>query len=333
MTRHFCFLLLAFTACGSVDTGSPDVDHTSPDGGTNTEPVPGVAPAVVAVDPPSGSVVDEGVSITITFSEPMDAAAVEGAISFPSAAAPVFEWNEDGNEMTASGLIPYPEGYDPNTVAARSFEVALGAGATDTDGDALDGGALALDYTLKYRRITQVFDFSQTLSGNCDAVCAGNYTWLAAGERSSDPTVTTRGFLTIPFNLPEGILVEEAGLHSVIEGITDNPFSFGDLMVDHVIFDAISGPAFSARGSAIGVLYARDDMPEVGDPASIDVTDRFADDYEHRATRGNRTQYRLHFPHDLAGDPAYTAYHSDGAWDILQLLRDGTQLSVTYLIE
>ena len=107
----------------------------------------------------------------------------------------------------------------------------------------------------------------------------------------------------------------------------------GDLMVDHVIFDAISGPAFSARGSAIGVLYARDDMPEVGDPASIDVTDRFADDYEHRATRGNRTQYRLHFPHDLAGDPAYTAYHSDGAWDILQLLRDGTQLSVTYLIE
>ncbi|HEY8146161.1 MAG TPA: hypothetical protein VIG06_25950, partial [Kofleriaceae bacterium] len=263
---------------------------------------------------------------------PMDRASVEAAIHFPGGAAPSFEWSEDGSQVTASRLVPYPEGSGPEQVEPGVFHVVLSAGAADAGGDPV-GGALELEYTLRYRRITTAFPFSQTLSGNCDSACSGNFTWFAAGERSSDPTVATRGFLTIPFDLPDDIEIERAELATEIEQILDNPFSFGDLMIDHVVFDAFAGDVYGRRGAGLGVLYARADMPAVGDAVLLDVTEVFIGDYEHRAERQSRSQYRIRFPHDLAEDPSYPTYHSDDAWDIVELLRPATSLAVTYLVE
>jgi hypothetical protein len=321
--RPLLLLSLALVACGSVDTGGPpDSDHTA------DEP-----PMVVAVDPPAGSLVDEAVAISITFSEPMDRASVESALRFPGEEAPGLAWNQDGSEVTVSALLPYPEGSDPDQVEPIVFEIVLAAGAADEAGEPLDGGDLALDYRLRYRRITAGFPFSQTLSGNCDEACAGNFTWFAAGERSADPTRATRGFVTIPFDLPDGIAIERAELATEIEQITDNPFSFGDLMIDHLVFDAFTGDLYGRRGTGLGVLYARDDTPAVGDAVLVDVTEVFTADYQHRAARQNRSQYRVRFPHDLSEDPSYSTYHSDGVMDLVQLLRPATSLSVTYLVE
>ena len=327
-TPLVALLSLALFACGSVDTGGPpDADHTSADGGG-----PGSPPTVTAVSPPTGSTVTEDLAITITFSEPMDRASVEAAIDFPGGAAPGFEWSEDGSEVTASRLVPYPEGSGPQQVEPGVFHVMMAAGVADAAGDQL-AGALDLEYRLRYRRITTAFPFSQTLSGNCDSTCSGNFTWFAAGERSSDPTISTRGFLTIPFDLPDDIVIERAELATEIEQILDNPFSFGDLMIDHVQFDAITGAEYNQRGTGLGVLYAQNATPAVGDPAVVDVTDVFTDDYQYRIPRQNRSQYRIRFPHDLAEDPSYPTYHSDGAWDVVQLLRPATSLAVTYLVE
>lgn len=329
MNRHALFtIILAVTACGSVDSGGPpEGDHTSADGGSS-----GAAPTILAVDPPSGSRVSEDLAVAISFSEPMDRASVEAALELPGGAAPAFEWNDDGSELTLSFSMPYPEGDGPDEVEPGIFHVVLGVDAADAAGDRL-AGALDLQYTLRYRRITTAFPFSQTLSGNCDAACSGNFTWFAAGERSSDTTISTRGFLTIPFDLPDDIVIERAELASEIEQVLDNPFSFGDLMIDHVLFDAITGDEYNQRGTGLGVLIARDDMPAAGDPVHHDVTDAFADDYEHRVARQNRSQYRIRFPHDLAEDPSYPTWHADGAWDLVELLRAATSIEVTYLVE
>jgi hypothetical protein len=329
MDRHALLaIILAVTACGSVESGGPpDADHTADGGGSSGSP-----PTVTAVDPPSGSRVPEDLAIAITFSEAMDRASVEAAIEFPGGAAPSFEWSEDGSRVTASRLVPYPEGSGPEQVEPGVFHVELAAGAADAEGDRVSG-ALELEYTLRYRRITTSFPFSQTLSGNCDAACSGNFTWFAAGERSSDPTVATRGFVTIPFDLPDDIAIEHAELATEIEQILDNPFSFGDLMIDHVVFDAFTGDLYGRRGAGLGVLYARADMPAAGDAALVDVTDVLTDDYQHRAERQHRSQYRIRFPHDLAEDPSYPTWHADGAWDVVELLRPATSLSVTYLVE
>ena len=329
MNRTLVLLLsLALFACGSVDSGGPpDSDHTADGGGSSAAP-----PTVSAVAPPTGSKLTEDVAITITFSEPMDRASVEAAIDFPGGPAPSFEWSEDGSEVTLSRLVPYPEGSDPAEVEPRVVQVVLAAGAADAGGDPL-GDPLELEYTLRYRRITAAFPFSQTLTGNCDSACAGNYTWFAAGERSSDTTVAVRGFVTIPFDLPDGIAIENAELATEIEQILDNPFSFGDLMIDHMVFDAFANDLYGRRATGLGVLYARADMPAVGDPVQHDVTDVFKGDYENRIARQNRSQYRIRFPHDLAEDPSYPTYHSDGDWDMVELLRPATWLAVTYLVE
>jgi hypothetical protein len=337
MTRTItsAFLFLLVTACGAVESGGPPevVDHAGPDAGTSSEPVPGVAPTVVSIDPPTGSVVEEEVAITIRFSEPMDQAAVEAAIEFPGM-APSFDWNPDGTEVTASRQVAYPQGSDPDQVAPRTFEVALGSGARDEDGEPLEGGALALSYTLRYRRITQAFPFSQTLSGNCFLPCSGTWSWVVAGENMSDTTVTNRGFLTIPFDLPAGIVVEKAVLDTEIELVTGNPFGeLGDLLVDDVGFSAINDLSLYGRGTLLGALFTGDQGAGAGATASFDFTEAFAEDYEHRAERSYRTQLRLRFLHDNPEDPAYDSYHSDGNQDVVRLLRDATSLSVTYLIE
>ena len=325
MNRMNLFALLALAACGSVEGMPPDVvDHSADAGGP---------PAVVAVSPPTGSVVEEQVAIAFAFSQPMDRASVEAAIEFPGAGAPSFAWNADDTEVTASRLVPYADGTDPDQVNLRAFQVTLSAGATDAGGQPL-ADQLVLDYPLRYKRITAVFPFSQTLSGNCFAACAGTWTWLAAGERSADPAVATRAFLTIPFDtLPDGVLIDGAVLHTEIEATQDNPFAWGDLSIDDVTFAAINADAYGKRGNDLGVLFAASPVPGIGAAVSLDVTDAFADDYEHRVARQNRTQFRIRFPHDMPEDPEYTSAHSDGAWDLVQLLRTATDVTVTYLVE
>jgi hypothetical protein len=322
--------LILAAACGSVETGDPPdlADHT-PDGGAPA----GGPPSVVAVEPPSGSVVDEDLAIVITFSEPMDRATVEGSIDFPGAGDPTFAWNQDSTEVTASLHWPYRAGDDPAEVPPGTFEIVIDGEASDAGGAPLAGGDLTLEYRQRYRRITTSFSYLPSLTGNCFQECAGTWTWFAAGERSADPTVASRGFLTVPFDLPDGIQIERAALATEIQQVIDNPFSFGDLYIDHVQFDAINASEYNERGTGLGVLFARADAPAAGDAALHDVTDAFISDYEHRVERNHRTQYRIRFPHDLAEDPSYDAWHSDGSWDVVQMVVAATSVDVTYLLE
>jgi len=318
---HTCVLLswisiLTFGGCGSVKGGEDNV-----------------APMVTNVSPTSPSTVTEDFSVVITFSEPMNKASVESAIVLlPSSATPAFSWNGHQDELTITPGVRYPEGTDPGAVSLQQLAIALGTGGVDVAGNAL-ASATTLDYTLQFKRITAVFPFSQTLSGNCSATCTGTFTFFQAGENGTD-TVTNRGFLTIPFILPDGIIIDRAVLNSQIEALGADPFGkLGDLMIDHLRFTAINNATFAAPGTELGALVARTPIPAVGTPAAFEITDAVSEDYVNRVAVMNRTQYRIRFPHDTTDDPNYTTYHSDGISDVVRMLRTVTNVTVTYRIE
>jgi hypothetical protein len=318
-------------ACGSVEASDPiEGDHRA-DGGSAGDPDDQVAPEIVAISPEPGSTVLEDFSMVITFSEPMDAASVERAFVLPERADPVFTWNPTGDQLTVEPRARYPQSDDP---ARRVVDVGVGAGATDRSGNAL-GADHTVGYTLQYARLEAVFPFAQTLSGNCYAgyTASSAYTFFMAGENVNDPDRASRGFLTIPFSLPDEAVIERAVLQTEIEYLEGDPFGFGDLTIDDVEFTAINGTSFAAAGSDLGVLFAAQPAPAVGDRASLVVTGSFADDYAHRVERGHRTQFRIRFPHDDPADPAYSSVHADQIDDQVRLLRPQTTLTVTYLVE
>ena len=120
--------------------------------------------------------------MVITFSKPMNKASVESAlVILPGSAVPTFSWNEHQDELTITPGVHYPEGTGPGTVSRQQIAIALGTGGSDVAGNAL-ASVTTLDYTLQFKRITTIFPFSQTLSGNCPMTCTGTFTFFQAGK-------------------------------------------------------------------------------------------------------------------------------------------------------
>lgn len=326
-TIALSLILSVALGCGTVrsdpDAMADDVADADPD---DT-----VAPTLAQVSPASDSLVEEGFSFTLAFSEPMDTASVEGALSLPAAASSL-QWNLEHTELTVGLDVSYPTGTDPSDVPLTSLDISIGTGATDKVGNALESPA-NVKYVLRYKRITATIPYDVDLSGNW-LQSGGRGTWFATGERSTDDTTTNRGFATFSIaGLPSGIEIEQAELRSEIEAVIGDPFGkLGSVLIDDVIYDTIDSTAFAAPGTQLGTFIPTSPTPVAGAAVVLDITSVLADDYAHRAARNFRTQFRIRFPYDLYSDPLYTTKHSDGVSDLVRMVREKTNVVVTYLV-
>ncbi len=158
--------LLALAACGSP-------------GPTDTDP-----PTVVTVFPQDGyHGFKRGQAITIGFSEPMDAAATEGAfLLLDPAGAPVavsFSWEDEGRRLVATPADPVAYSTD---ASYTNYRLLLSTGAKDKTGNPLAQG---LDVTFStMRTLSLVRDSVPALDG---AVASAGFVY----NDPNDPSVYT----------------------------------------------------------------------------------------------------------------------------------------------
>jgi methionine-rich copper-binding protein CopC len=85
-------------------------------------------PTVTSTNPANGATdVDKGTKVTITFSEPMDASATEGAVSISPGSITKKEWNANGTVMTLTATLE----------DATKYAVVVSTTAKDTAGNAM----------------------------------------------------------------------------------------------------------------------------------------------------------------------------------------------------
>jgi len=160
-------LLFFLAACGSQNPGPPQVTAFYPQDGYHG--------------------FKRGEAISITFSEPMDAAATEAAFQLldPSGApvAVTFAWEDGGRRLRATPADPVA--YSPND-QYLNYRYLLSTGAKSQKGAALENG---LDVTFStMRTLTLVRDSVASLDG---AVSAGGYVYNDPNDQSVYTTART----------------------------------------------------------------------------------------------------------------------------------------------
>lgn len=134
-TRGFALALFAvvlLAGCGGGGGGS-DGGTPPPGGGTGTPPT------LTATVPADGATnVVRNVAIALTFSEAMETAATEGAVTAMPAAPGTFAWSAGNTVLT---LTP-----DANLAASTAYTVTVGTAARDAEGDA-PAAALSFAFT------------------------------------------------------------------------------------------------------------------------------------------------------------------------------------------
>jgi len=279
-------LLLAAASAGCASdpaTEEPDIDPTDE-----------TAPLVVDTLPAASETgVPASEKIFVTFSERMDPATVEAAYS--SAQLPLdkvsFAWSPDGTVLTISPDAPllYAEGIgtDPGAVTPLTYSITIGAGAADLAGNPL-GAPMELSFATR-RRLVASFGLDLALTyvfRNGTNLGASTEIW--AGDNAVDNTY--RSYLS--FNLaalPAGSEIEAAQFSARQLAAEGAPYNLGGVVAQHISF---------APGTSVGALQPMS-LPgmfssdaNVGSKA-IDVTSQVTDDVINRATRGDRSQYRL----------------------------------------
>lgn len=340
LSRSSLALLPLLLACGPADTpdgddstpvdsgdtddsGEADTDDSGDSGGEDTG-TPATTPALVRSVPADGaSGVDADTTVTLVFSEPMDAPSVEAALtSFDPAAG--LAWNADDTELTLtpSGPLPYAEGrgVDLSIVDAEAFAVEIGTGARSAAGVAL-AEPVVVRFTT-WRRLYASFGMEPRLTGHVygdDFDNSDAYEPIRVGDLASD--VGIRGFVTFDFSeLPEtAARVESATWYGSLVDTFGNADTIAEYtQAEHLVYASLDEEAFTA--SALTTLGAYSTWTDSS--LAHDVTAAVQDDLDHRAERGHRTQFRIRFDRDTNDDGNMDYYAYDGA--------DG-QLAVTYL--
>lgn len=311
---------LALAACGAVDDPGPGDDPDDPDDEDVT------APSVVSSSPADGEAgVRADASVVIVFSEPMDAASVEGTLDTRSLGDVTLSWNAAGDTLTITPVagLAYAEGIgvDPSIVTPEQYQVVIGTAALDRAGNPITGGYQAVFTTLKMLETT--FELDQALTGTTTA--AGGLVGdvddpIAAGDSAQD--VPHRGLFTFDLaTLPEDAVEVIAATFTTRQiGVIGTPYvDLGAaLQLEHVSFSEFDGAAYDAAPHA-----AMGEFAEAGQVTiEVDTTAAVEDDRANRATRGDRSQYRLRF--EVGSD-------GDATVDAAFLSRDLAELTVTYL--
>jgi hypothetical protein len=283
-------LAVAGGGCATDDDMSADVDTT--------------APAVARTLPEANAIgVRDDQHLEVTFSEPMNQASVEAAYASDDLPAEqvTFAWSADGTilTITPSALLAYAEGtgVNPAAVAAKTFAITIGTGATDLAGNAL-AAPMELTFATR-RRLLALFGLDTSMTRVTQGASSLDATEILVGDHSN--TSTYRSYLTFDLTtLPEDAELERAqfqGRQVLVEGA---PYAMGPVNVHHVVYTSTLATALNTTFtiSTPGALSS-DAAQEI---KTIDVTSQVISDIADRAERNHRSQYRLQINPATNGD-------------------------------
>ncbi|MCO4768854.1 MAG: Ig-like domain-containing protein [Deltaproteobacteria bacterium] len=302
-------------AASNDDDAADDDDDDTPDT---------TGPSVLSTSPADGDTgVYEDATVQFVFSEAMDTASVEAALDTAELGEVALSWNATGDTLTVTPatFLLYAEGTggSPAAIDPVRYRVELEDSATDAAGNGiLNGGAEVTFTTMKAMTNEHELHELMTGSGTAGGGVDSPEGTLHVGD--NDNAEGIRGFVTMDlwFVSTTAVEVVEATLTARMYETAGLPWSLGDLILDHGIYEAFDNAAFNLQPlSEVGV-FATD-----GDVAlSIDVTSQVDDDVKNRQERDALSQYRLRFE---------TINNEDGVADLVYLSRDAFVLEITYL--
>jgi hypothetical protein len=302
-------LIVTLGGCGAVDSEPMMMGE---DGPVLLASEPGNHATGVRADAP----------IVLTFSEPMDAASVEAAISAPALGALTFVWDLPQTEVKIIPAAPMEyaagEGNDPNIVAGNRYEVTIASSALSKDGIPLVAPEPVGFTTLKrmktlaplYNELTTHVSDSQVALPGID-IRVGDTT----GNKAS------RGLFS--FNLSElsGQAVEiEAATLSATFSVVAEPWEITPTISGYHVSFATAQAGFSIAPLSVMPSFAESSVTSVARDVGAEVND----DLAHRTERGNLSQFRLQF------DGGVT---NDGGQDYVLFPRNQLELAFTYLAQ
>ncbi|NPC49018.1 hypothetical protein D7X99_03285 [Corallococcus sp. AB032C] len=277
-----------------------------------------VAPSVLSTTPASGAIgLERKPTIKVTFSEPMNRASTEAAISFttPAGFTPGgFSWNASSTEVSFTSTGEFAHG---TSVAWRIANSAQDAA----------GNTLLAEATKNFRTIriyTAIIDCDPETSGSLGAPSYFRQTFFynVAWVGDDSGANIERLFLGFQLNsLPENLTrLVSSRLKWPVSMIIGDPFSkFGALLLEPVdVGDSIElsvTPAnpetvadYQAPALSSAVAVSLSDKPLRGE---FDVTSWTAQDWGNRNLRNKRTQYRLRFEAPNNSDQVKDQVYSD----------------------
>jgi hypothetical protein len=291
------------------------------------------APTIVEVSPSDGATgVPVTAVVTLTFSEPMNTAAVQAAYSSGElpASSVTFSWSAGNTvlQIAPNQPLTLATGTSPATTTAKHYAFEIGTGAVDQGGDALAPFSSGFS-TL--RAVTQTLGAVQdrSLTGNWrsddvygDNSCTQSGSTTTCIGDSSNSNSTYRGFVTFDLSaLPaqtEGFSTAQLGMS--VDNMRGSPFAdLGSLLVEHVSFDSISLDAFNSAALSSPISLSSSATLGVGAQLDFDVLSPAADDLPALG----RSQFRFRFT---------TGTNSDDSGDLIEVLWATEKLTVTCLI-
>jgi hypothetical protein len=298
-----CLLVAGLAACGA-----------SPGGGGGT-------PEVLAVTPSDGAVgVRADANLEVVFSTAMDKGSVEAAyVSFSPGLRPnevSFEWNAAGNKLTVNPTANLTYADAPAEAASYSF--VIGTGARDTAGRGLAAGKTVSFRTLRHFSValsgqvgldgytsSREVAYSAGVSGGPVAHVGGRSDLVPSGGSA---TISTRAFFSFDLSgipsipaadvLSARLEVEQVLVYPETTAYADMSTATEKVVLEHVSYgDSLTIADFPTP--ALSLVNASFFSNATLERHDADVKAQVANDLAARATRGNRSQYRLRFGKDV----------------------------------
>ncbi len=323
---------------GAKDSGTNDAPSES----ASDAPPDTTAPTIVSITPADATTkVSSDTPVVITFSEPMDQAATQAAVSITTViqnvptvvAGTSASWDMTGTVLTVSAPFAYATAevgndFDPSlpeagvqavpaaitSLVALSFTATVAVGAKDLAGNPL-AAAKTSTFSTK-RRVIQHFVRDTSLCGN-QANNAGNFSFIEVGDTTGN--LEERAFITFDLNaLPNNLdTLTKAQITSFVWVLDGTPEADnGPIDLESTSFTTKTEGWSSVTISDIGAVFTTAAPAVVNAVTQFDVTTAAKADYDLRQSRGNRSQYRLKqpgfmTPTDSAADDV-RLYHRDG---------------------
>ncbi|MDP3500580.1 MAG: Ig-like domain-containing protein, partial [Myxococcales bacterium] len=277
--------VITFTTAAVPDMTRPTVTSTVP--AANAVGVPRSVLNLFKADPGS---------ISITFSEAMSQASVQGAFSITSPVGfngGTFSWNRNTMTYTPPAFFAY----------GQLVTFSVGTGAQD-----LAGNGLAATYTssfrIRRRNTASFFSSNGALDGfltstpTCGSVTVSASSTAAAAGDSSANTVY-RGYLSFslaPLALLQNVTISSATLNTYqYYCSTGSVFTttFGSVIEAHHVNYGASLDSSDCTPTYLGARrYALSSSQTLG-TRSVSVTASVADDFTNRVARSNRSQFQI----------------------------------------
>jgi hypothetical protein len=286
------------------------------DGGT-PGPVTG-APELLAVSPANGAVgVHKDTNIEMSFSQPMNRASVEAAyVSFSDGLRRnevTFVWNANSTKVT---LDPKSDlSYADGPAAPITYSFLLGSSAASLGGGTLPESTVSFKTARMFKTVVgsqpELDGYTSSRDAASSNAQVGSRFARAGGMSDMVPdgyaTVSVRAFFSFDLSgLPLAVAPEDLSAATLsLEQVTVYPSSaYADMTTaaEKLILEGVNyGDQLTVADFGTPALSLV--TPTFSADASLkrqsaEVLAQVRDDLTNRATRGNRTQYRLRFPRD-----------------------------------